>query len=359
MSSADQPVAWVLNLDAEDELTHPGAHTPTHATQVRLAGLMPRLRSQGGLVRPDDEVVWPATPLATVDAAGTASGVSRRSPGDGFAAPLQPGRSATDPGLGSHPALSLCSEASSAHERPRWGRAWCPTRWALAHLERAGLRVPPAPSQASLRLVNHRRFAHELGQALPAAGYAVDAAQVAALLADRRALSEASSEGAWLLKRPLGYAGRGRRRILAGGPTAAEQAWIDASLRTGDGLQVEPWVTRLLDCALHGWLDPQGRCTWGAPTVQDVDATGAWRGTRPATPGELAPDEAMRLHAEAERTAQALHAAGYFGPFGLDAFRWQDARGQVRFQPRCELNARYSMGWSVGMGGFRPPAGLP
>jgi hypothetical protein len=52
--------------------------------------------------------------------------------------------------------------------------------------------------------------------------------------------------------------------------------------------------------------------------------------------------------------AQALLEAGYFGPFGIDAFRWVDRAGVERFNPRCEINARYSMGWAVGMGSRRP-----
>jgi hypothetical protein len=202
-----------------------------------------------------------------------------------------------------------------------------------------------------LRRVNHRRFAHELGQALPAAGFAQDAAQLATLLAAKSALADASSERCWLIKRPLGFAGRGRKKLRFGELSAADQSWLDASLRTGDGLQVEPWVTRELDCALHGWVDEDGRCTLGRTTVQVVDETGAWQSTLLAKPGDLTPTEESSLRTAAERTGAALHAAGYFGPFGLDAFRWRDAGGAVHFQPRSELNARYSMGWALGWRG--------
>ena len=49
-------VAWVLNLDAEDELARGGAHTPTAEMTARISGLLPRL---AGLVRPGDQVIWP------------------------------------------------------------------------------------------------------------------------------------------------------------------------------------------------------------------------------------------------------------------------------------------------------------
>jgi hypothetical protein len=41
--------------------------------------------------------------------------------------------------------------------------------------------------------------------------------------------------------------------------------------------------------------------------------------------------------------AEVLRDAGYFGPFGIDAYRWRDGATQY-FNPRSEINARYSMG---------------
>jgi hypothetical protein len=52
--------------------------------------------------------------------------------------------------------------------------------------------------------------------------------------------------------------------------------------------------------------------------------------------------------------AEALIRAGYFGPFGIDGYRWKDEHGTLRFNPRTDINARYSMGWAVGMGSRRP-----
>lgn len=300
--SSPEPVAWVLNLDAEDELSRGGAHTPSEVMTARIESLLPRLR---GLVREGDSVVWPG----------------------------------------------------SGHTgRRRWGRAWCLTRWARTKLEQAGLEVPPAPAVEVLRRVNHRRFAHELGQALPTAGWAATMEQLEALVAND-ALAQVSAERSWLIKRPLGYAGRGRKLLRPGERSAADQAWLDASLRDGDGLQVEPLVARELDCALHGWLAEDGQCTLGQLTLQRLDATGAWQSTELGPP--LTTSELALLTREAGRTAEALHAAGYFGPFGLDAFRWRAPDGALHFQPRSEVNARYSMGWAIGMGEFRPPPGAP
>jgi hypothetical protein len=73
-----------------------------------------------------------------------------------------------------------------------------------------------------------------------------------------------------------------------------------------------------------------------------------------ATKSELSAAERKTLCDVAERTAHALAEAGYFGPFGIDAFRWRDEGGVLHFNPRSDLNARYSMGWHVGMGDWRP-----
>lgn len=296
-----EPVAWVFNLDAEDELARGGPHTPTKEIHARAESLLPILRQ---LMQPQDEVVWPGA-----------------------------GRTL----------------------HARWGRAWCPTNWACAQLRRAGVGVPAAPSAAVLREVNHRRFAHALGQALPGAQFVHSHSELLEVLADSSRLARVSIERNWLMKRPLGYAGRGRRKIAPGAPNQTDQIWIEAALRSGDGLQIEPLVARELDCGLHGWLGADGTLVLGQPTVSIIDPSGRWLSTERASPTALTAAERDGLEREARSTAQALVRVGYFGPFGLDAFRWRAPDGTAHFQPRCELNARYSMGWATGMGDFEVP----
>jgi len=288
--------AWVLNFDAEDELARGAGHTPSRAVLARFAALADRV---GALLAPGDVIVDPLTTIAL--APGTFS-----------------------------------------------GRAWCPTPGARQALERAGAVVPAAPALAVLRSVNHRRFCATLVQALPGARYVDTLDDVVATV------NAPSRSGTWLLKRPFGFAGRGRKRLRAGAIEPADRAWIDASLATGDGLQIEPWVELDADVGLHGFLAPSGALALGAPTVQRTDATGAWIASLRAAPGELAKDEERALFEAAETTARALHDAGYFGPFGIDAFRWRDVDGARRWNSRSEINARYSMGWAVGMGENRP-----
>ncbi len=286
-----RPLAWALNLDAELELARPLGYGPS-------ARVLAFVRARREALRP-----WLA-------------------PGDVIVGP----------------------DVAPGSLRGLRGQAWCPTPSARRALERAGASAPVAPDFEVLRRVNQRGFCAELGQTLPGARYARDAAEVEALVRGP------SPSGAWLLKRPYGFVGRGRLRVGAGPLGDAERAWVLASLRGGEGLQIEPWVDRAGDFGLHGWLGVGGEWRLGSPTEQHCDERGAWVASRPAPAESLAAPERDALLAEGARAAEALALAGYFGPFNLDAFRWRGPDGATRFNPRCEINARYSMGWAVGMG---------
>jgi len=217
------------------------------------------------------------------------------------------------------------------------GRAWCPTPIALRRLAAAGIEPEPHPEAHVLRRVNHRLFAHEVGGGLPEQRYYTERAPLEALL--RRA------ERPWLLKRPLAFAGRGQMRFY--GPISDKQwSWLDLSLEN-DGLIVEPLVTPTLEVSVHGFVWQDGRFELGRICVQEVSERGVFRGLRLASAGELEPAEASALGERAELVARSLSEAGYFGPFGVDAYRFE--RGEERgFCALSEINARYTMGFAVG-----------
>lgn len=293
--------AWVLNLDAEDELSRRSRPTPSRTERARMDAMAAMLRDT--LVPQGDAVIWPA--------------------GEGAA-------------------------------RGALGRAWCPTPWALAQLRAAGAAVPRAPSMEVLRAVNHRAWAASLGLTLPRAAWARDRDDLARVMVDPW------PAGGWLLKRPLGYAGRGRLHLRARGELddPRHAGWIANSF-ADDGLLVEPYVDRVADLGLHGWISPNGALTLGALTAQVCDARGAWVTTARAAQNTLGDKDMDLLNESVEGTAAALWAAGYHGPFGVDAYVWRDERGGARLQPRSEVNARYSMGWAVGMGALRPDLSSP
>lgn len=289
MSDA-QPRVWVLNLDAELELADPGYTTPSASMRERMV----RLRGQlHGLLRPEDLVLDERVSI---------------------------------------PALR--------HAR---GLAWCPTPRALKLLSRCLGAPPPAPALDVLRKVNHRRFCASLGQPLPGACFVESTAEL------ERILAAPSAARGWLLKRPLGFAGRGQLRVDPGPLSEGTRRWTEPGLRKGEGLQVEPLLELEDNFAIHGMLKQDGALLLGDPTLQRCSAQGVWERSELAGAALLA-TERERLEAEAIRVAKELHRASYFGPFNLDAFAWRDGSLR-RFNPRSEINARFSMGWSVGMQG--------
>jgi hypothetical protein len=289
--------AFFLNFDAEAELADPSARTPSRAVAERSRALAQQVR---GLLEPGDVVLMDQTRL---------------------------------------------------HGGPFEGRAWCPTPRALDALARAGAVVPRAPPLPVLQRVNHRRFCAELGLSLPGARWVTTREELSETISPP---SPPSPTGLWLLRRPFGFAGRGRLRLAPARVGAAEERWIQASLAGGEGILAEPWVERDADFGLHGHITEGGVIALGEPTSQRCDARGAWISSERAARGELSAEEERALFAATEEAAAALAGAGYFGPFGVDAFRYRDARGGLAFNQRCEINARYSMGWAVGMGALRP-----
>lgn len=277
---------WLLNFDAEDELRRGKGHNPTAGARARMETLVPLVRSLVG----EDLVLADVAPRGEVRAVG---------------------------------------------------HAWCPTPAALRRLEAWGAEVPAAPALDVLRRANHRRFCAELGATLPASGFFTDEAALA------EHLSAGSPTGRWVLKRPLSFAGRGRLRCGDGARELGEVGpWIRASLAEG-GVDVSPWYDRLADHALHGFVprDPTRPLRLSAPTTQVCDTQGHW--LRSSREHDLTAEEQRALVTEGERTGAALAAMGYFGPFGIDAFRFSTP-SQPRFCPRIEVNARYTMAWALG-----------
>ena len=58
-----------------------------------------------------------------------------------------------------------------------------------------------------------------------------------------------------------------------------------------------------------------------------------------------------RLSTEASHVAAALASAGYFGPFGIDAYTYRGGGGSLELQLRSEINARYLDGFAIGYRG--------
>lgn len=279
-------IAWWLNLDAPLELEDPAHYARPSALRARLKDLIPRMR---WLLREEDVIVDPSAPDA-----GRAD-------------------------------FALC---------------FCPTPSALRALEALGFARGSALPVETLRALTRRSFAADLGQTLPGARYVEDLDSLHAHLA-----AEPSFTGEWLIKRDFAFAGRERRRIREGTLDAPTLGFAKRSFARGQGLQVEPYVTRTADFAQHGYALTDGTLLLGPVMTQHCDVRGTWQASERAAPFALAQEERERLARAAEEAGAALAARGYVGPFGLDAFRYQGPGGSAAFQPRSEVNARFSMGY--------------
>jgi hypothetical protein len=206
------------------------------------------------------------------------------------------------------------------------GRAFCPTPRAIALMRAAGVEPEPHPSLEVLRLVNSRAFCSALGATMDGAAFCGT---------HHDAMDRLRLPGRFRVKRNHGMAGRGQRVM-----PPIDDAFLRGSFP--GGVQIEPNVAIETEYALHGMIADDGM-RLGALVRQTCDAYGQWLATERVD--EPAIERALRD--EASRVARALIDAGYFGPFGIDAFTYDGGR----LQPRSEINARYSMGFPVGFGG--------
>ncbi len=228
------------------------------------------------------------------------------------------------------------------------GMAWMMTDRARTLLRSHGVLPIDAPRIEVLKHANSRQFSFGLGLGLPGASYVRHMGELEA------AIDGASIGSGWLCKRPFGFAGRGRQRLDSGSLKNAARSWCESALREGPGLEVVPYVHVLAEFGLHGYLSADGTVTRGDPTELESDRKGQWVSSRVASADALSEEERVSLLAAFDVVAPALTRTGYFGPFGIDAFRYKDVHGTVGFCSLSEVNARYTMGWAKGMGHRRP-----
>ena len=304
---------WVLNLDAERELALPGGYTRSRAlaAQIRERG-----RHTRDLLRGD--------PVLALDATHAPAGAS--------------------------------SETAVL--------AWSPTPSVLALVHCVGLSVPVAPPLDVLKRANHRRFQHEVARRVAGgAEFFAHSAFVepepdldAQVHAMTRRLSNPPPLGqGWHLERAYGFAGKGARR-LTGSPTPDDARWLRDSLLRG-GILVEPWVCIVRELSIHGFVGATS-VVIGEPCAQQCDEFGAPASITVLSPqaGTFTTEHAVpRLREAAHAAAESLCAIDYSGPFGIDAFVFSDERGE-HVNPLSDLNARFTLGWSTGMGERRDAA---
>jgi hypothetical protein len=230
-------------------------------------------------------------------------------------------------------------------------------------LDAGALRWGAPPSDA-IRAVADRRFALAVRERIDAA---LPDTRVVATLAELEA--HVAALPAWIAKAPITAAGRDRVRRRGGPIDEPTRARLARLLARCGALIVEPWLERICDAGQSATVSASGEVALAAPHGLLVDDTGGFAGIAIGDP-PLLPDERARLVDAARACGAALAAAGYAGPFTVDAFAWRDAAGARRFHPLCEVNPRLTFGfvaraWSeragapltLRVGAGAPPAG--
>jgi hypothetical protein len=150
----------------------------------------------------------------------------------------------------------------------------------------------------------------------------------------------------WVVKAPLSAAGRSRVLGVGRSIEPGVSRRVERLLELHGELIFEPWMERTADfgcCALVGSGEPRLL----PPHRLVVDPRGGFRGIglgAETRDDSLRENERGVLLETTRRVAQALRGSGYAGPFGIDCWRYRDARGETRFHPLGEINARMSFG---------------
>jgi hypothetical protein len=191
------------------------------------------------------------------------------------------------------------------------------------------------PDPAIARTCNDRRFAFALAER---ENWSLPGARIITTL------DGLPAHGTWVAKAIFSAAGRERVRF-ASPPTPPEFDRIERLLSRFGALLLEPWVDRLLDLGCAGLTDGT-RVDVFPPHRLDSDAAGVFRAAVIDDSGDAIaePSVLARVRDTAHAAGEALAAAGYRGPFSVDAYLWRDRAGAVQLQRMSEVNARLTFG---------------
>lgn len=223
---------------------------------------------------------------------------------------------------------------------------WCQDL--LAHRQFADTGLAPLFSKSwSVRFLQQWLAAHpgSFADARQTCGTVLtDATQAIARITELLA-----SGGSAMVKAPYGTSGMQVRQVRRAeelqGPLGG---WLRKVLSTQAEIIVEPWLDKHCDLSLQLDVEDERIRLFDARrflTGPQNEYRGAWLG-RPGLDAaslrllhEILPDW-QRL---ARDLAQALRAAGYRGPAGIDALMWRDHNG-LHMKPLVEVNPRWTMG---------------
>ena len=165
------------------------------------------------------------------------------------------------------------------------------------------------------------------------------------------------SSSQWIAKRPYGSAGRGLKRLdLSQEIDRPTFGWLARSLPLG--LNVEPWLDRVVDLSFHAWVE-KGSIRYDGEVAGIIAHNGRFQGAYLGPPSSVFNTEIKRFlngqghdrrrlkrigKAVTELVGQILNKKGYEGPFGVDALIARGANDSLQLYPLVDINPRFTMG---------------
>jgi hypothetical protein len=150
----------------------------------------------------------------------------------------------------------------------------------------------------------------------------------------------------WVAKPQFSHAGR--NRLLGTGTDVNSQqlGWLNRQLRQAGGIYVEPWVAVCDEAGLQFQINSPAE--GGGVRLMGVtkllnDVAGRYVGSIVVPNGELETQWQSAVQ-HGMGVCQAAESAGYFGPLGIDAFRYVLTSGASAVRLCNDINARLTMG---------------
>jgi uncharacterized ferritin-like protein (DUF455 family) len=213
---------------------------------------------------------------------------------------------------------------------------------------------PPCADYAVFRKDWSARLAARLGCGLAGSRVVAGGDALAASCAEHFAASTAPL----VAKAPLGASGRNMQRILAPGPVATQRSWLTKTLDLQGSLVLEPWLDKVVDLSVQLNVGTGEKPVLGITRFY-TDTRGQYIGHRLGRKLDDLPVEWLRvIYGErmqetlldvGAQVVEALAAAGYSGPAGVDSFIYRDGE-TLKLRPIVEINPRHTMGriaWSI------------
>lgn len=215
-----------------------------------------------------------------------------------------------------------------------------------------------APDRGAVRTVNARTFSFELeqewGLTLPGSRQVESLLELESTVGALQGV-QGAQETEWVVK--ANFSMSARERMRGQGPVLTNQirGWAEKRLSQGQPLFWEPWVNRTAEAGIQFEIPREGDPQLMGVALLLCDARGQYRGSRIGDDEETLNEWKPAIDV-GHQVAERVQAAGYFGPLGIDAMQFLDARGTLQCRPIQDVNARYTMGrLALGFSRFLQP----